>query len=327
VRRVQRAVSRAFAAVLLAALLVAGCGGTSAPPNTVRVGYAFGTDAGDTGDLLAYEQLKDAGLTVKVSSTGSLENAVSALSHGSVDVAVLTQPALIAAVSQGADLEAIVAQNMVAEGQLVERGTGTVADLKGQRVAVGKGGSGPALVTLATRAAGLPAGSIRVRVVPESTARAVGLRQGRLRAAQLDASDVLRLRASMPDIHVLARLSDYGPVTGQLVFVTRPAYARDHDRLLRTFVAGILGASDTLYGPGGRAAFTRVALANALEGEGAALAGSIYDYYRSVGMWPRASRPITCAQYARTASFFRETGQVESSLPFDRVWNLAYWRS
>jgi hypothetical protein len=44
-------------------------------------------------------------------------------------------------------------------------------------------------------------------------------------------------------------------------------------------------------------------------------------------MWPRPSRPITRGQYDRTVAFFRQTGQLESSVPFQRVWNLSYWKA
>jgi ABC-type nitrate/sulfonate/bicarbonate transport system substrate-binding protein len=168
--------------------------------------------------------------------------------------------------------------------------------------------------------------SIGVRAVPESAARAVGLRQGRLEAAELDASDTIRLKVTLPDQVVLARLSDYKRVTGQLAFVTRPEFAAEHGALLQKFVDGILGASSTLYGPDGRAAFIRVAQANALKGDSADLVGKTYDYYRSVGMWPRASAPITADEYRTTQKFFRDTGQIESEVPFARAWNLAFWK-
>jgi ABC-type nitrate/sulfonate/bicarbonate transport system substrate-binding protein len=315
------------AAVVAALLLVTGCGTSDdTADSALRVGYAFGTDGGDTGDLLAYEQLGKAGVTVKFSSTGSPENAVAALHRGSIDIAVLNQGAMIQAISQGAPLEAIVAQNMTSESTLVARGIDSLEQLEGKRVAVGFGHGGMALVGLATAAAGLPSGSIGVRSVPESTARAVGLQQGRLKAAELDASDTIRLRRSLPDLVVLARLSDYKRVTGQLAFVTRPDFAAKHGALLQTFVDGILGASSTLYGPEGRAAFIRVAQANALKGDSDELVGKTYDYYRSVGMWPRAATPITAAEYQTTQKFFKDTGQIESEVPFARAWNLAFWK-
>jgi ABC-type nitrate/sulfonate/bicarbonate transport system substrate-binding protein len=323
-----RAARAAVLLAVMAALLLTGCGSSDdASKSSLRVGYGFGTDGGDTGDLLAYENLEKEGVAVRVSSTGSPENAVAALHRGSIDIAVLNQGTMIQAISQGAPLEAIVAQNMTSESSLAARGVDSIEQLEGTRVAVGRGHGGMALVDLATAAAGLPPGSIGVRSVPESAARATGLQQGRLKSAELDASDTLRLKVSLPDLAVLARLSDYERVTGQLVFVTRPDLAEKQPALLQEFVDGILGASSTLYGPEGRAAFIRVAQANALKGDTDDLVGKTYDYYRSVGMWPRASQPITAAQYQRTQKFFKDTGQIEADVPFERAWNLAFWKA
>ena len=286
--------------VILAALVAGGCGSSDdTKDNAIRVGYAFGTDAGDTGDLLAYEQLGKDGITVRVSSTGSLENAVAALRRGSIDIAVLTQTAMIQAISQGAPLEAIVAQNMTSERTLVARGVQSIKELQGKRIAVGLGNAGAALVGLASEKAGLQSGSIGVRSChchghgPSASSRG---RRGGARCLRRRP-----LKTSVPDLVVLARLSDYQRVTGQLAFVTRPDFAAKHGALLQTFVDGILGASSTLYGPEGRTAFTRVAQANALKGDSNDLVGKTYDYYRSVGMWPRASAPITAAEYRRDA--------------------------
>jgi ABC-type nitrate/sulfonate/bicarbonate transport system substrate-binding protein len=309
-------------------VVASGCGGSddAAADNSVRVGYAFGNDAGDTPDMLAYENLRKEGTKVDISSTGALENSVAALRRGSIDIAVLTQPSLIQAISQGAPLEAIVAQNMTSESEIVTRGDATFSDLAGTRVAVGHGLAGTALVALASEAAGLPKGAVGVRTVPESGARAVGLRLGRLKVSELDSSDAIRLQGELPDLHVLARLADYAPLTAQLAFVVRPGFATKHSELVQTFVSAVLAASQTLYGPDGRATFIRVALANALKGDSAELAGKIYDYYREVGMWPKASRPITAEQYRKVSAFFRSSGQIESPEPFERVWDTTFWR-
>jgi len=44
-------------------------------------------------------------------------------------------------------------------------------------------------------------------------------------------------------------------------------------------------------------------------------------------MWPRASQPITAAQYQRTQKFFKDTGQIEADVPFERAWNFAFWKA
>ena len=327
-RRRTAARGAALVATALGVILLAGCGGKdeNAADNSLRVGYAFGNDAGDTPDMLAYETLRKEGVKVDVSSTGALENSVAALRRGSIDVAILTQPSLIQAISQGAPLEALVAQNMTSESEIVTRGPETFADLAGTRVAVGHGLAGTALVALASKAAGLPKGAVGVRTVPESSARAVGLRLGRLKVSELDSSDAIRLQGELRDLHVLARLSDYAPVKGQLVFVTRPDYAAKHGPLVQKLVSAVLAVSEILYGPGGRATFIRVAQANALKGDSAQLAGKIYDYYREVGMWPKAAAPITAEEYRKMSDFYESSGQIESSVPFARVWDTAFWR-
>lgn len=327
-RRPTGALIAAVALGLAAVLLASGCGDDGASgEESLRIGYAFGSDAGDVGDMLAYERLRADGVAVTVSDAGGSENAVAALRRGSIDIAGMSQASLAQAVAQGAELVAILGQNMVSESQLVARGVAGAAALEGKKVAVGSGPSGPATVAVAEESAGLPEGSIVQRVLPESSARAVALSNGRVAAAVLDGSDVIRLQQELPDLRVIARLADFERLLAPVVFVVRRDALERSPELMQRFTTSILGASETLNGDAGRDEFIRIALEGPLEGDSAELAGSIYDYYRAAGLWPKASEPLTEEQYETTMEFLRTSGQLDVNVPFEDVWDLRYWKS
>ncbi len=85
-------------------------------------------------------------------------------------------------------------------------------------------------------------------------------------------------------LRVLAQLADFERILAPVVFVSTRDVAEKDGGLLEHFATALLGASETLTGDTGRDEFIRVGQEGPLKGETVDLAGSIYDYYRSVGL-------------------------------------------
>ena len=52
-----------------------------------------------------------------------------------------------------------------------------------------------------------------------------------------------------------------------------------------------------------------------------------YDYYRRIGTWPKDLRRVTPPIYDRALRFYLDGKVIEKTVPFDKVWDLSYWRA
>ena len=129
----------ALAAVLAVAASVAGCGEDDRPASApVRVGYAFGFDATDNAERVAYKRMKrEGGPKVELKELNGPQNAVTALLRGDVEVATMAHHTAIAAAAEGADIKVVLTSQRAPQWQLIARpGIDSPGDLRGKKIAV-----------------------------------------------------------------------------------------------------------------------------------------------------------------------------------------------
>ena len=321
-----------LAAILALALIAAaacGGGGGASTDRELRVGYAYGFDAGDVGDRVAFRELeREKGIRASFQEMGGGRNVVIAVERGDIDVGNLVLLDAIRAVDQGVDLKAILVSNQVAEFVLVAaNGVTSVEGLKGKTIAFGgQGDQTNALASLLLQQAGVAESDVGLVALPESTNRATALLAGRIDAAVIEFVDYLRISSQKPGFEILGSTKETSPFPINTVYVVSGDFARKNPELVQDLVSGLLDGYERLYGPEGGKDWKAEAKATALEGESDALVAKVYAFYRDVGFWPRRTGLVARADYDRGTEFWVETGQLERGVPFDRVWDLSFWR-
>jgi ABC-type nitrate/sulfonate/bicarbonate transport system substrate-binding protein len=316
-----------LAAVVLCVVGLTACGGSSKPKTQahpkLNIGYAYSYDAGDVGDRVALARLAAAhGIKLGYRATGGPTNAIAGLVHGDINLANVSYLGALEAIRQGAPVRALLGSNMASEYLFVGKpGVSKPAQLVGKRVAFdGPGQDGEALVKLALQRAQVPAGKVHFSALQDSPVRAAALGSKRIDATELEYVDYHRLAAKLPGLTVLGRMTDFKPAGPQTVWVVKRSWAQQHAALLKTVVAGLLDGYRFVYSPAGKAAWIKKADETVLAGDSPDLVSSTYDYYRSIGFWPRPSAPVTAAIHKRLLAFWRSTGQLDGGLPFARMW-------
>jgi ABC-type nitrate/sulfonate/bicarbonate transport system substrate-binding protein len=324
-------VARVSLAVLAAALLAAaGCGGNgNSEVRSLDIGYAYGADVGDVGDVLALRELeRETGLSTDVRDLGGNEEAVVGLTRGDVELAQVGYRQFLDAVSAGAPIKAVLGQNMASETVLVGGpNVRSVRDLEGKQVSTGTvGGAGDSLITKALVAAGMSRDDSKVVYIDDSTSRAAALLTGRIAAAALDYADVELLRRREPgEYTVLDRAVDRSPNAPQLIWAVDSDWAQEHDDILREVVPALVRGYEDVYSGEGREAWLREAKESFLQGKDAAAAAPIYDFYREIGMWPKASTAVTKAQHDLAVEAWLADDEIEAAVAYEDSWLPDYW--
>lgn len=318
----------ALAATTLAAAGCASSSNTGSRRPAIKVGYAFGYDAGDVGDRIAFERLRlRSGIDVRIRDLGGVANAVVALVRGDVQLATMPYSTAIRAAEEGAHLRVVLGANMASEFILVGRDeVDSVAELRGRRIAFDAPGlDGETLVREALAEGDVPSSEVKLSALNGSTSRATALASGRVDAAVLEQVDYERLLARGEALTVLARLSDFRPRSTQTVWVVSQKYERTHRALLGRVVDGLLAGYAFVYTPAGRRAWLALARRSVLEDENPALAANVYAFYRRIRFWPLRDEPVTAEQHSRTVRFWIGAHQLEHFVPFARVWDESFW--
>lgn len=320
-------------ALTAAAVLLAGCGHGArkrvAPPKpAVEVGYPFPYHASDVADRLAFAGLRRKGIAVHVKELGGVANAVVALVRGEVQLATMPYSTAIRAVDEGAHVRVVLGQNMASDFLLVARpGIDSVAALRGRRVAFdGTGLDGDTLVRVALARAAVPSAGVKLSQVAESSARAKALAAGRIDAAVLGQPDYARLRGRGLGVVVLARLRELEPRSAATVWVVSQSWADKHPQLVGRIVRGLLDGYAYVHTPAGRRAWIVTARRSVFRAD-PTLAPRIYDFYRSLRLWPLRDHPITRAEHQRAVRFWLDAHELARYVPFARVWDPSWWRA
>lgn len=320
-----RAVLIVAATVLLT---VSACGGESTS-KAIDVGYAYGMDVGDIGDVLALQALEEGGVASSPRDMGGNSQSVVALTRGDVQLAQVSTEELLSAIAAGAEVKAVLGQNMVSEIVLVGGpGIDRVQDLRGKTVAAGSpGGTGDNLLTAALEAAGMTRDDIDVVYVDESTTRAAAFAAGRSDALVFDYVDYELLRQREPgDYTLLDRAAARLPQVPALTWAVNTSWADKNEDLLREIVEGLLSGYEDVYTAEGGEAWVREAKADFLADEPDEVVEGIYDFYSELGMWPTRSSPVTEAKHDEAVRQWVESDQIAGPVAFDDAWLIDYWR-
>jgi ABC-type nitrate/sulfonate/bicarbonate transport system substrate-binding protein len=324
--------ARAGVICLVTALSVAagvtGCGGDddSDEGQGLEVGYAFGFDAGDTSDRLAFDRLvRNTDIEPSFVETGGTPEAIAALTRGDIDMAKVIFPDAINAIAEGADIRLILTVNpklddVLAAPPEVE----TVAELRGGRILAGRPGPNPELAALGDvlQRAGLDEDDYELEFVPDSQDRSAALVSGRADAATLESVDI-ELAGGDAKLKQLADLGGKQPGPSGVLAVRRD-FAEQNQALLEDVVRELRAGFQELYGPNGRDAWVDKAREEDLADQPEEVAARIYEGHRELGYWPKGS-PITEAQHARVVDYLVENEVVENPVPFDEVWDISFW--
>ena len=154
----------------------------------------------------------------------------------------------------------------------------------------------------------------------------MALERGKVDAAVLEYIDLQLAGDEFARHKNLGALSDLSPITAEGVFAVSGKRLREHPEQVRRFVDGMLDGFAAVYGPGGRKAFVAEAGKGPYFNGSDAIAGKVYDYHRSIELWPRREQPFTAPEYARTVRFYKGHEMIEKSARFGDLWDLSFWR-
>ena len=318
--------------LLLAALVVAGCGSshkTEAPARqTLKVGYAYGFDAGAVTTKIGLQRLKSHGVDVKLRDMGGEQAAIAALARGDIDISETSYAGAIAAIEQGAKLRLVLTERRVLEFLLVARkGINTLADLRGKRIAEdGPGGGGTVFVTTALERAGLTAKDVTLITLRDSPSRATALAAGRIDASPLEFVDLERIRSKTPGLKVLATAAKVVPHEPLGVFTASQRVITQHPDVVQKFVNAVLEANAFFSTPAGERRWIADAKRTALAGDPQSLVQDTYDYYKRISLYPLRGETITPAEYRNSMRSFLAAKQVQRLDPFGAIWDVSFWR-
>jgi ABC-type nitrate/sulfonate/bicarbonate transport system substrate-binding protein len=321
-------------ALTAAAAVLAGCGNgsrgsTPAVRPAIKVGYAFGNDAGAVADRIAVARLRrDDGIAVHVRNLDGVANAVVALVRGDVQLATMPYSTATRATEEGAHLRVVLGQNMASEAMLVARpGITSAEELRGRPVTLDERGlDSETLVREALGRDGLKVSDVKLGVAADAASRTAALADGRADAAVLDMLGYEQLRRRGLAVNVLARLSDVRPRSAQTVWVVSRSYEKTHRALVGRVVRGLLDGYAFVYTRAGRRAWIAAARRSVAHAE-PQLAPRIYAFYKSTRLWPLREEPVTPAQHRRTVRFWLGAHQLDEFVPYSHVWDASYWRA
>ena len=309
---------------LAVSVAAAGCGGDGdGEPQTLRIGYAWGADVGDTGDRLAFEALtRNEGIDVRFRDMGGVPQSIVGLTRGDIDLAQVSYMNAVEAVGAGAKIRAVMGSNMAPEFLLVSRpGIEQPADLRGKRVAHSGPGTGDeALLLHGLRKGGLTPSDVKVSVIDDSVTRAAALAAGRIDATPLEVPDYELLRAKDRRYRILARMTEIWPPVPHSLWIVNKDWADEHPDQLERVVSGLLDGYASVYTEDGKRAWVNEARRNSLQGDNAAIAPSLYGYYKSVRYWPTQDRIVDESGHDRAIRVWLDTGQIEKGVPYRGVW-------
>ena len=320
----------ALTGVVAVMAVVSGCGEEDRPASApVRVGYAAGFDANDAAERVIYKRMeREGGPKVEMKELNGPQNAVTALLRGDIEVASMAHHTATAAVAEGADIKLVLVGLRVPQWQLIARpGIDSPRELQGKKIAVfGLKTNTSALAAVALGEAGLSEDDAELVAAGDSAERLVALERGKVDAAVLEYADLLNAGEKLSGYENLGAPGKLSPITAENVLAVSGKRLREKPDEVERFLDGMLDGYAVIYGPAGREAFVAESGKGPFLNGSDASAGKLYDYHRSIGIWPRRDRPYTAAEYAPLVRFWKRHGVVEKSAPFGELWDTSYWR-
>jgi ABC-type nitrate/sulfonate/bicarbonate transport system substrate-binding protein len=295
---------------------------------SLKVGYSYGFDVGDTSDRVAFDQMaEDTGIEPVFEELGGTQQAVAALVRGEVDMSKLNYSEAINAIAQGADIRVILSANPALDLLLAGQPEfQTVSDLRGKRIA--RDSPSPtaegAQLEAVLEQDGIGEDDYEASYLSDSQERVAALEADRIDAGMLESTDLELTREELG----LNRLADLGAGAPDPdnVFVVSGEFAEQNRALLDEVVRGLLDGFESLDGPDGRDLWVQKAQEGDLAGQPEEVAERIYEGHRKIGYWPRGG-PYTEAQHEQATKSLADAGVLEEPASFDQVWDISFWRN
>ncbi len=227
---------------LLAALLLpSALGPAQAAGRKMLIGYSSAADFHSIPSLMAIDVLRQRGYEIEPVFFSTPELNVAAEIRGDVQLSTGSISAAFAAMTKGAPLKLITAQNGQEWSIVSTRDLKICADLNGKRVGIHSEAGVSTAMLRAWIAARCSDAKPQILVVPGSNNRAAALIAGRLDATPLELDDAINVEDSNPArFHRLADFSRDLPDLLNAVFYTRADNLRASRPFYVAFVTALL---------------------------------------------------------------------------------------
>jgi len=225
-------------------------GPASASPATIRMDIPLEPDVSDVPRLMARDALQQAGYTVV--STAYRDNvvAIQGLVQGQVDVALLSLPAVLAAIQQGAGIAVIMGGGSHTRCLVTAPAITTCSDLHGRQVSVPNLVSSQTLALQRYIANRCPGTRVEPVVISGTGNRLAALLARRTDGAILDLMTLLEVQqADGPAFNVLAEFGAEFPGLGGAAMVASRAFLDSHPDAAGDLVRECLRATRRIQDP------------------------------------------------------------------------------
>ncbi len=195
----------------------------------VVVGYSSEADFHSVPSLMAIDVLRQRGYDIGTVFFATPELNVAAEIRGDVQLSTGSASAAFAAITKGAPLRLISAQNGQEWAVVATNDLKTCADLHGKRLGLHSDAGVSTAMVKAWMAAKCPQAKAQILIVPGSSNRSAAMVAGRLDATPLELDDSINLVEKYPSrFHWLADFSSDLPDLLNTVYYTRADNLRDN---------------------------------------------------------------------------------------------------
>ncbi len=207
----------------------------------IRIGYSSEADFHSVPSLMTIDVLRQRGYQIEPVFFSTPELNVAAEIRGDVQLSTGSASAAFAAMTKGAPLKFIVAQNGQEWAIVATKDVKSCADLNGKRVGIHSEAGVSTAMLRAWMASTCPQAKPQILVVPGSSNRAAALVAGRLDATPLELDDAINIVDSNPNkFYRLADFSKDLPNLLNAVFYVRADNLRTNRSFYVAFVTALL---------------------------------------------------------------------------------------
>jgi len=227
--------------LLLAGVLLVPPGSLQAAGRKVVIGYSSAADFHSVPSLMAIDVLRQRGFEIDTVFFATPELNVAAEVRGDVQLSTGSISAAFAAMTKGAPLKLITAQNGQEWAVIATMDIKKCADLDGKRLGIHSEAGVSTGMVRAWLAANCPQARPQILVVPGSENRAAAIIAGRLDATPLELDDAISVVQKNPArFHRLADFAKDLPDLLNAVFYTRTDNLRTNRPFYTAFITALL---------------------------------------------------------------------------------------
>ncbi len=227
--------------LVLTGLLLGALAPVQAAGPKILIGYSSAADFHSVPSLMAIDVLRQRGYQIEPVFFSTPELNVAAEIRGDVQLSTGSVSAAFAAITKGAPLKLIAAQNGQEWAIVASNEIKSCAELNGKRVGIHSEAGVSTAMLRAWMATNCPQAKPQILVVPGSTNRAAAMVAGRLDATPLELDDAINIVESYPTrFHRLADFSKDLPDLLNAVFYTRTDNLRTNRPFYIAFLTALL---------------------------------------------------------------------------------------